>query len=77
MRARACSGALFGGDRQCSGSSTEIGHCEILECEGTGMLLIPCPTILLLEISLQLKTPNGKHGASGRNAAHPVVEELG
>ena len=78
VRARACSGgALFGGDRQCSGSSSEVGRCEISKCEGTVMLSIPCPTMLLLEISLQLKTPNGKHGAGGRNAVSPVVGELG
>ena len=73
VRARACSEALFGGDQQCSGNSTEAGHCEISECEGIG---IPC-TILVLEIFLQLKMPNGKYGASGPNAAPPVATGLG
>ena len=73
VRARACSEALFGGDQQCSGNSTEAGHCKISECEGIG---IPC-TILVLEIFLQLKMPNGKYGASGPNAAPPVATGLG
>ena len=34
FRARACSGALFGGDEQCSGESTEAGECKISECPG-------------------------------------------
>ena len=69
MRARACSEALFGGDQQCSGNSSEAGHCKISECEGIG---IPC-NILVLEIFLQLKMPNGKHGASGPNAVSLVA----
>ena len=73
VRARACSEALFGGDQQCSGNSSEAGHCKISECEGIG---IPC-TILVLEIFLQLKMPNGKHGASGPNAVPPVATGLG
>ena len=34
FRARACTGALFGGDEQCSGESSEAGECKAAECPG-------------------------------------------
>ena len=50
LRVRACSGALFGGNDQCSGDSTEAGDCKMSECEGIVMpFIIPClPPILTI-----------------------------
>ena len=46
LRSRACSGALFGGDENCPGHSTEAGVCDITKwtCgRSPNILAIPCP----------------------------------
>ena len=49
LRARACSGALFGGNDQCSGDSTDARDCKISECEGIVMpFIIPCLSPILI-----------------------------
>ena len=89
IRARACSAALFGGDEDCPGHSTEAEVCDISKWTcgrypltftslnsflATVQAFLSCFSIRTI---LQKWLRSGRTGASGLSAAPPVAPALG
>ena len=62
LRARACSGALFGGDEQCSGESSEARECEASECPGILFIIVFGAVDILCRLREGLQNPSSGTG---------------